>query len=53
MRLIVAAVVLVLVVVLAVVVSKQRQKADLENRRREQIENRDQPADLRARWRED
>ena len=53
MRLIDAAVLLVLAVGLAVVVSRQRQKADLENRRREQIENRDQAADLRARWRED
>ena len=53
MRLIGAAVVLVLAVGLAVVVSRQRQRADLENRRREQIENRDQAADLRARWRED
>ncbi len=53
MRLIDAAVVLVLAVGLAVVVSRQRQRADLENRRREQIENRDQAADLRARWRED
>ena len=53
MRLIDSAVVLVLAVGLAVVVSRQRQRADLENRRREQIENRDQAADLRARGRED